>query len=276
MQKLVNHYTRCKFLLSVDNKSFGKAAESAQLDITRHGIVNNNFFLCVLNKMPKDRLVISQSPHGSTVNRKWAATYKRVTYRDILLQKLVVGHHIRLNFMIDIYTLTVNFGTSQMRWSSVTVPTMTAIRPSRPGFFINLTTLAREIGGLLILDIKRRLRITLLNFESVRRAKNLYSWKNIQTSCITNTVLSYLESHLQNHFNSLYYFWYNQNKSSDKYENSFSFSCYILLFYFYCYHILFLIVTFSILSIVSTIAYIIFIGLSQESIKLKKLLFYLH
>lgn len=68
-----------------------------------------------------------------------------------------------------------SLGTSQIRWSSVTAPTITAVSPSRPGFFIKRTILAREIGGLLILLINKRLKMISLNFEPVRRARNRYS-----------------------------------------------------------------------------------------------------
>lgn len=69
----------------------------------------------------------------------------------------------------------VNLGKSQMRASSVTVPTMTAVSPSRPGFFMDLTILAMEIGGLLILLINKRFKMILLNLDPVRRARNLYN-----------------------------------------------------------------------------------------------------
>ena len=71
--------------------------------------------------------------------------------------------------------LTVILGTAKILVSSVMVPTMTAVFPSCP--FILRTSLAMDIGGRLVLDMNRR-RITIsLNLESVRRAQNLYSWK---------------------------------------------------------------------------------------------------
>merc|ERR1719333_104967 len=62
-----------------------------------------------------------------------------------------------------------SLGTSNMRLSSVTVPTTTAIFPSLPA--IELASLDKERGGRLRRDILSRLLMTLLNFESVRRAK---------------------------------------------------------------------------------------------------------
>merc|ERR1719238_2706307 len=71
---------------------------------------------------------------------------------------------------------TVNFGTSYTRLSSVTDATTHAILPSLP--FMFLINFERDKGGLFRPDMLRRLRITLLNFESVRLARNLYSLIN--------------------------------------------------------------------------------------------------
>lgn len=54
---------------------------------------------------------------------------------------------------------TVNFGISKILASSVTLPTITATQFSRPGFFMNRTIRASEIGGRLILLIKSLLKI---------------------------------------------------------------------------------------------------------------------
>merc|ERR1719183_2603327 len=66
---------------------------------------------------------------------------------------------------------TESFGTSTVRLSSVTVPTTQAILPSL--FAILLASFDKETGGLLRADMFKRLEMTLLNLESVRRAKNL-------------------------------------------------------------------------------------------------------
>lgn len=77
--------------------------------------------------------------------------------------------------------LTVSFGTSKILASSVTVPTMTAMQFSRPGFFMNLVIRAKEIGGRWILLMNNLFRIMLLNLELVLLAKNLYSCE--ETHC---------------------------------------------------------------------------------------------
>ena len=89
----------------------------------------------------------------------------------------------------------VSFGTSNRRTSSVTVPTVPIVFESRSGALdVSLTMREREMGGRLILERKRRWRIayiysvkvcvssanirhimTLLNAESVRRAKKRYN-----------------------------------------------------------------------------------------------------
>jgi len=70
---------------------------------------------------------------------------------------------------------TVNLGNFQMRGSSTTVPTTTAMRPSRPCNDISLASLDVDMGGRLIRVINNRLRTTLLNFELVLRTKYRYS-----------------------------------------------------------------------------------------------------
>mmetsp|Transcript_38708 Transcript_38708/g.111269 ORF Transcript_38708/g.111269 Transcript_38708/m.111269 type:complete len:88 (+) Transcript_38708:333-596(+) len=64
---------------------------------------------------------------------------------------------------------TVNLGTSNSRLSSVIVPTTTAILPSL--LLMNFASFDSESGGLLFLVMFSLFRITLLNFESVRRAR---------------------------------------------------------------------------------------------------------
>lgn len=82
--------------------------------------------------------------------------------------------------------------------SSVTAPTITAVSPSRPGFFIKRTILAKEIGGLLILLINKRLKMISLNFEPVRRARNRYNWKN--TNINVSFILFMLQFDTQTQF----------------------------------------------------------------------------
>merc|ERR1739848_960139 len=79
-------------------------------------------------------------------------------------------------FSVTCKAATVNLGILKILKSLVTVPTTTAILPSRPSFFIFLINLAKEIGGLLILDIKRRRSTISLNLASVLRAKNRYNF----------------------------------------------------------------------------------------------------
>lgn len=57
------------------------------------------------------------------------------------------------------------------------VPTITAVRSSREGSFIRRITLASDMGGLLILDIKSLFNIILLNLHFVLLVRNRYSWK---------------------------------------------------------------------------------------------------
>ena len=71
--------------------------------------------------------------------------------------------------------LTCSLGTLKILKSLVTVPMMTAILPSRPSFLMLRANLANEMGGLLILDIKRRRSTISLNLASVRRAKKRYN-----------------------------------------------------------------------------------------------------
>merc|ERR1719410_1560569 len=78
-------------------------------------------------------------------------------------------------FSVTCKAAIVNFGTLKILRSLVTVPMTTAVLPSRPSFFIFLINLAKEIGGLLILDMKRRRSTISLNLASVLRAKNRYN-----------------------------------------------------------------------------------------------------
>jgi len=70
---------------------------------------------------------------------------------------------------------TLSLGTVRRRLSSVTVPitTMVLLLDFSEVFE---TILEMETGGLLIRDMKRRRRTTLLKEESVRRAKKRYSF----------------------------------------------------------------------------------------------------
>merc|ERR1719369_2611864 len=73
----------------------------------------------------------------------------------------------------------VNLGTSSSLISSVTVPTTTQIlSPSER--FIRRAIRAKEIGGLLILLINNRFKMTLLNFASVRRARKRYNFTRMR------------------------------------------------------------------------------------------------
>src|ERR1700731_444325 len=70
----------------------------------------------------------------------------------------------------------LNLGTSNIRASSVIVPTTTTVLLA-----LSLEDIWRLMklmltGGRLTRDWKRRLRTTLLNLESVRRARNRYSF----------------------------------------------------------------------------------------------------
>ena len=78
------------------------------------------------------------------------------------------------------------------------VPTMTAILFSRPCFFILRANLAKDIGGLLILLMKRRFMMISLNLPSVRRAKKRYNLTRSlkQTSSDLGAVLWTLRSFL--------------------------------------------------------------------------------
>ena len=90
---------------------------------------------------------------------------------------------------------TDTLGTSKRRTSSVTVPIVTMVFESRSeAFDVSFTMREREIGGRLVFERKRRCRmvcrsrirstcskeyygykLTLLNAESVRRARKRYS-----------------------------------------------------------------------------------------------------
>ena len=72
--------------------------------------------------------------------------------------------------------LTVSLGIECILKSSVIVPTTTAILLARSVGFIWRTILASDNGGLLTRLIKSLLSITLLNGESVRRAKKRYNF----------------------------------------------------------------------------------------------------
>ena len=66
----------------------------------------------------------------------------------------------------------VILGTVRNRSSSVTVPTRTRVLvPSVLALWVCLTIREIERGGLLVLDWNSLLRTTLLNLESVRRAR---------------------------------------------------------------------------------------------------------
>merc|ERR1719376_342693 len=77
------------------------------------------------------------------------------------------------------HTDLVSLGTSRSLTSSVTVPTTTQIL-SPSDRFIRRTIRAKEMGGLLILLINKRFKMTLLNLASVRRARNLYNFTRIR------------------------------------------------------------------------------------------------
>merc|ERR1719188_1836771 len=68
---------------------------------------------------------------------------------------------------------TLIFGQSRKRMSSVTVPTQTAILPSFS--FMQCATRCRPRGRLFLRVVLSLFRITLLNFESDLRQRNLYS-----------------------------------------------------------------------------------------------------
>lgn len=101
-------------------------------------------------------------------------------YRISILNIVSKSKHENTDFFM-VVILTVSLGTSKILASSVTVPTITAMQFSRPGFFMNLVTRAREIGGRWILLINSLLRMILLNLELVLLAKNLYNYVTILT-----------------------------------------------------------------------------------------------
>ena len=70
---------------------------------------------------------------------------------------------------------TLRAGTSNMRRSSVTVPTIAAIFPW-PLSDMNLVSFDRDNGGRLIFDMNKRFSTVLLKSESVLRARNRYSF----------------------------------------------------------------------------------------------------
>lgn len=70
----------------------------------------------------------------------------------------------------------VSFGTLMSLLSSVTVPTIATVRSAfvaSLGSVICRVMLEIETGGRLIFDMNNLRRMTLLNFESVLRARNL-------------------------------------------------------------------------------------------------------
>lgn len=74
-----------------------------------------------------------------------------------------------------------NFGTLMSRLSSVTVPTMATVRSAFDaslGSVICRAMLEMDTGGLFILDMKSLRRMTLLNLESVLRARKRYNLTN--------------------------------------------------------------------------------------------------
>lgn len=80
--------------------------------------------------------------------------------------------------VVNLRAATESFGTFRSRLSSVTVPTIATVRSAFEGSFISETcrmTFDIDTGGLLVLDMKSLRRTTLLNLESVRRARNLYN-----------------------------------------------------------------------------------------------------
>merc|ERR1719468_786285 len=79
-------------------------------------------------------------------------------------------------FSVNRRAHTLNFGTSYKRVSEVTVATTTAILSSLP--VMNFDSFCMDIGGLFRRVVFKRLRMPLLNLESVRRARNLYNLHN--------------------------------------------------------------------------------------------------
>jgi hypothetical protein len=90
---------------------------------------------------------------------------------------------LALAVSVNLRAATVILGRSKSLTSSVTVPTMTTVL----SFFSPrcLTSLDKEIGGLLTLDEINLLNTVLLNAESVLLAKNLKSY-SIPTLIPTN------------------------------------------------------------------------------------------
>lgn len=87
----------------------------------------------------------------------------------MILARAVV---VKRNAAID------NFGTVINLLSSVTVPTIATVRcafDASLGSVICRAMLEMDTGGRLIFDMNSRRRMTLLNFESVLRARNRYS-----------------------------------------------------------------------------------------------------
>lgn len=96
--------------------------------------------------------------------------------------------------------LTVSFGTSNILWSSVMVPTTTAMSFARSGFFIRQTTLPSDIGGLLIFDINSLFNIILLNLDFVRLVKKRYSWKRKSNNKFALNINSQFHLHVHKDF----------------------------------------------------------------------------
>lgn len=79
-------------------------------------------------------------------------------------------------------------GSSKVRVSLVTVPTITAILPILSSPFMNLARRDVLIGALLVLDILRRLTMVAANLESARRDKKLFG-DNMKGTKLVNVVV---------------------------------------------------------------------------------------
>lgn len=81
--------------------------------------------------------------------------------------------------VVNLRAAMESFGTLMSLLSSVMVPTIATVRSAFDASFgsvICRAMLEIETGGLLTFDMKSLLRMTLLNLESVRLARNRYSF----------------------------------------------------------------------------------------------------
>ena len=92
------------------------------------------------------------------------------------LRYLIIKTTIETLKNLGRFGLTLSLGTSNILESLVMVPTMTAIFSALSPFIFR-TNRANDIGGRFICDIYNRRRTTSLNLASVRRARNLYSYR---------------------------------------------------------------------------------------------------